>query len=193
MRQRRFRRLFLLGNAFGIHHHLADEGISVQCVGINDFTVYDSGFSKPLPYFDGVNIVEVIQLLICKKAVIFQQRNHPALYITPGDFCLLHTGQTNRKGVQIAAELIPQPLRGRPFTVMLTHIPDYLALAGNIAVPCLNCRRYIFLSRGTLRYDGDESAAAVRTELCFMRVDSPRRFMVNRENTAYLIAAVFTA
>ena len=45
--------------------------------------------------FLAINIVKVIQLLICKKAVFFQQRDDPALYIAPGELCLLQTGHAD--------------------------------------------------------------------------------------------------
>ena len=75
---------------------------------------------------------------------------------------------------------------------MLLHISEYPALAGNIAVPCLNSGFKIFFGGNPQGYRGTESTGTVSAELRFMGVDSRCRFMVDGENTVNFMAAALS-
>ena len=180
---------FFLRDLLRICHHLLNEGVAVQRFRVNDFTVDDPGLSQSLPNGSRVNIVEVIQLLIGVELFTADQTHHAPLHVPPRQRGFFYAGQLDRKGIQLAAVFLPQPLVCAAFPAMLLHIPEYPALAGNVAVPALNRMGQIILIRCSQRPGLTESTGAVSAELRFMGVDSRCRFMVDGENTAYFMAA----
>ena len=180
---------FFLRDLLRIGHHLLNEGVAVQRFGVNDFAVDDPGLSQVFPNGSGVNIVEVIQLLIGIELFTADQTHHAPLHVPPRQRGFFHAGQLDRKGIQLAAIFLPQPLICTAFPAVLLHIPEYPALACNVSVPCLNGGLKIFFGGNPQGYRGAESTRAVSAKLRFMGVDSCCRFMVDGENTADFMAA----
>ena len=180
---------FFLRDLLRIGHHLLNERVAVQRFGVNDFTVDDPGLSQSLPNGSRVDIVEVIQLLIGVELFTADQTHHAPLHIPPGQRGFFHAGQLHRKGIQLAAVFLPQPLVCTAFPAMLLHISEYPALACNISVPALDRMGQIVLIRCSQRHRRTESTGAVSAKLRFVGVDSCCRFMVDGENTADFMAA----
>ena len=92
-----------------------------------------------LPDGGGVDVLKIVQFLLGKKAVLFNELCDPALDLGPGQFQHLRTALTDNEQIfaRSPAVLTGQPLRRTFFPPMGLHVADNTALAVQITVPRL--------------------------------------------------------